>query len=224
MIKSRIAMAGGLLAVAGSAYADFTVSPTLTSDYDFRGVTQTLEDPAIQLGLNYAHESGFYAGLWGSNVDFGPGKPDVEVDLFAGFSGGDAAETFGYDVGVIYYAYPKASSLDTVELYAGLSKGWFAGKLWYSPNIASSSSSGWYVEGNATIPLPQNFSLLGHVGYTFGDASWSGPLKDTDYSAGVGYALGKFNLAAKWVDGSGALKSRNQFIFSVTTTLPWAAE
>jgi hypothetical protein len=40
----------------------------------------------------------------------------------------------------------------------------------------------------------------------------------------VGYALGKFNIAAKWVDGSGALKSRNQFIASVTTTLPWASE
>lgn len=224
MIKSRIAMAGALLATAGSAYADFTVAPTLVSDYDFRGVTQTLEDPALQLGLNYAHDSGFYAGVWGSNVDFGPGKPDVEFDFYTGFSGGDAAETFGYDVGIIYYAYPKAGVLDTVELYAGLSKGWFAGKLWYSPNIASSSSSGWYVEGNATIPLPQNFSLLGHVGYTFGDASWSGPLKDTDYALGVGYALGNFNLAAKWVDGSGALKSRNQFIFSVTTTLPWASE
>ena len=104
MIKSRIAMAGALLATAGSAYADFTVAPTLVSDYDFRGVTQTLEDPALQLGLNYAHDSGFYAGLWGSNVDFGPGKPDVEVDAFVGFAGGDAAETFGYDVGIVYYA------------------------------------------------------------------------------------------------------------------------
>lgn len=224
MIKSRIAMAGGLLAVAGSAYADFSVTPTLTSDYDFRGVTQTLEDPAIQLGLNYNHESGFYAGLWGSNVDFGPGKPNIEIDAFAGFAGGDAAETFGYDLGMYYYAYPGASDLNTVELYAGVSKGWFSAKLWYSPDVASSSSSGWYVEGNTTIPLPQNFSLLGHLGYTFGNASWSGPLKDTDYSVGVGYTLGKFNIAAKWVDGSGALKARNQFLASVSTTLPWASE
>jgi uncharacterized protein (TIGR02001 family) len=224
MIKSRIAVAGALLAVAGAANAGFSVTPTIASDYDFRGVTQTLEDPAFQLGLNYNHESGFYAGVWGSNVDFGAGKPDIEVDLFTGFAGGDAAETFGYDLGIIYYAYPSASSLDTIEMYAGISKGWLAGKLWYSPNIASSSSSGWYVEGNATIPLPQNFSLLGHLGYTFGDASWSGPLKDTDYSLGVGYAAGKFNLAAKWVDGDGALKGRNQVVVTVSTTLPWASE
>jgi uncharacterized protein (TIGR02001 family) len=225
MIKSRIAMAGALLAVAGAAHADFTVTPTVTSDYDFRGVTQTQEDPTFQLGLNYAAENGFYAGLWGSNVDFGAGDPNVEIDAFVGFAGGDAAETFGYDLGLIYYAYPGASSLDTFELYAGISKSWFSGKLWYSPNIASSSDDGFYVEGNATVPLPNNFSLLGHIGYTFGDASWSGPLKDTDYSVGVGYAAGgKVNLSVKYVDGSGALKQRDQFIFTVTTTLPWASE
>ncbi len=224
MIKSRIAMAGALLAVAGAAQAEFTVAPTLASDYDFRGVSQTGEDPALQLGLNYAHDSGFYAGLWGSNVDFGTPKPDVEIDLYAGYSGGDAEESFGYDVGAVLYAYPSASEGNTIELYAGLSKGWFAGKLWYSPDVASTSSSGWYVEGNATIPLPQNLSLLGHLGYSFGDESVSTVRKETDYSLGVGYALGNFNLAAKWVDGSGALKSRNQFIFSVTTTLPWASE
>ncbi|MFO1504557.1 MAG: TorF family putative porin [Steroidobacteraceae bacterium] len=224
MIKSRIAMAGALLAVAGSAYADFTVTPTVVSDYDFRGVTQTLEDPAFQLGLNYNHESGFYAGVWGSNVDFGPGKPNVEVDLFTGFSGGDAAETVGYDVGVIYYAYPSASSIDSIEIYGGLSKGWLSGKLWYSPNIASTGDSGWYIEGNATVPLPHNFSLLGHAGYTWGDASWSGPLKDVDYSLGVGYTAGNFSLSVKWVDGDGALKGRNQVVGSISTTLPWKAE
>jgi uncharacterized protein (TIGR02001 family) len=224
MIKSRIAMAGALLAVAGAAHADFTVTPTLTSDYDFRGVTQTDEDPAFQLGLTYTAESGFYVGLWGSNIDFAGVDADVEVDAFLGFAGGDAAETFGYDLGLIYYAYPGESSLDTFEVYAGISKGWVSGKLWYSPDIASSDLDGFYVEANATIPLPNNFSLLGHAGYTFGDASWSGPLKDLDYSVGVGYAAGKVNLSAKYVDGSGVLKQRDQFIFTVTTTLPWASE
>lgn len=225
MIKSRIALAGGLLAVAGAANAaGFTVTPTVTSDYDFRGVTQTLEDPAFQLGVNYAHDSGFYAGVWGSNVDFGPGDPSMELDLFTGFSGGDAAESFGYDLGVIYYAYPGASSLDTFELYAGISKSVFSAKLWYSPDIASTSDDGFYVEGNVTYPLPKNFSLLGHIGYTFGDASWSGPLEETDYSVGVGYAFKNLNMSVKYVDGSGALKDRDMTIFTISTTLPWASE
>jgi hypothetical protein len=42
---------------------------TLTSDYIWRGVSQTTGDPALQGGVAYSHENGFYAGVWGSNVD-----------------------------------------------------------------------------------------------------------------------------------------------------------
>lgn len=224
MIKSRIALAGGLLAVAGAAQAGFTVSPAVTSDYDFRGVSQTLEDPAFQLGVNYGHDNGFYAGVWGSNVDFGSPDPDVEIDLYTGFAGGDAAETFGYDVGVVYYMYPNASSGDTFELYAGISKSIFSAKLWYSPNVASSSNDGFYVEGNIAYPLPANFTLKGHIGYSFGDAAVSSAVEETDYSIGVDYTFKNLVLGVKYVDGSGVLSNRDMTIFTVSTTLPWASE
>jgi uncharacterized protein (TIGR02001 family) len=222
MIKSRIAVAGALLAVAGAANAGFTVTPTITSDYDFRGVTQTDTDPAFQLGSTYTHESGFYIGAWGSNVDFGPGNPDLEIDVFTGFAGGDATETFGYDIGANYYTYPNAGTLNSVEIYAGISKGYFSGKVWYSPDIASTKDSGTYLEGNVAFPLPEGFSLLGHVGHTFGKATLSG-YKATDYSAGVAKAFGNISVSVKYVDGSeDAFDSR--VIASITTTLPWASE
>ena len=72
MINSRIAVAGALFAIAGAANAGISVTPTLTSDYDFRGITQTNNDPAFQLGVTYTGDGGFYMGLWGSNVDFSP--------------------------------------------------------------------------------------------------------------------------------------------------------
>jgi uncharacterized protein (TIGR02001 family) len=223
MIKSRLFAASALLAVAGAAQADVTVTPALTNDYDFRGVTQSDKKPAFQLGANYSHESGFYAGVWGSNVDFDIPKPDFEIDLFAGFSGGDAEESFGYDVGAILYDYPGVSVLNTIELYAGLSKGWFATKLWYSPNIASTSTSGMYLEGNVTVPLPHNFSLAGHVGHTLGDVSWSGPVKATDYSIGLGLAMGNFNVSVKYADG-GRGNFDGRVIGMISTTLPWKSE
>ncbi len=101
---------GSLLAFAGIASADISVTPAVVPDYDFRGISQTKEDPAFQLGLNYNHASGFYAGLWGSNVEFGPGDPSIEVDLFAGFAGGDAKESFGYDVGAIDARIPARAT------------------------------------------------------------------------------------------------------------------
>ena len=64
--------AAGLLAATGAA-ADITGNVGLTTDYVFRGISQTDEKPAIQGGLDYAHSSGAYAGVWASNVDFNDG-------------------------------------------------------------------------------------------------------------------------------------------------------
>jgi uncharacterized protein (TIGR02001 family) len=227
MNMSRIAVAGALLAVTCTASAaGFTVTPTIATDYDFRGVSQTIVggdrndvipfEPAFQLGANYAAENGLYAGIWGSNVDFGPGDPSIELDYTVGFTGGNAEESVGYDLGATYYTYLDAGSRNTVELYAGISKGWFSGKIWFSPDYASSDDSGFYVEGNATIPLPMDFSLLGHVGLSDGDFYTS---SITDYSIGVARNFGGFSANLKFVDGTDHYDGR--FVLAVSTTLPW---
>ena len=77
MTQSRLYLATALLAFAGAAQAELTVTPAVVSDYDFRGISQTAKSPALQLGLNYATESGLYVGAWGSNLDFGSGDPKV---------------------------------------------------------------------------------------------------------------------------------------------------
>lgn len=234
MIKSRVLLAGALLAAAGAANAGVSVTPTVVSNYDFRGISQTGEeyDPAFQLGVNYAHDSGFYAGLWGSNVDFGPGDPNVEVDFIAGFAGGDAAETLGYDVGITYYTYVSASDWNFYEIYAGISKGWFAGKLWYSPEFAgvSGDTSAYYVEGNGTFPLPQDFAFVAHVGYSFGDY-WDN-VEYVDWSVGVTKTVGNWALGLKFIDGSDLsayedaefANTGSKVWASVSTTLPWTTE
>jgi uncharacterized protein (TIGR02001 family) len=232
MTQSKILLAGALLAFAGAASAEVTVTPAITTDYDFRGITQSAEDPALSLSLNYANDSGFYAGLWGSNVDFGPGDPGLEVDVFAGVTGGDAEETFGWDLGAVYYTYSGASEFNFPELYAGVSKGWFAGKLWYSYDFGGVGDGAYYVEGNGTFPVGGEFKLLAHVGYSGGsywDNAYGGGY--TDFAVGVSRSFGKFDVALKYIDGSD-LASGPSKVFStdskiwasVSTTLPWGAE
>src|SRR5678815_1493192 len=90
-----------LLALGAAAHADVTGTVTVVSDYDFRGITQTAQDPALQGSIDWTGESGFYLGAWGSNVDFGDDVDvDVEVDLYGGFRGG---EDITWDVGIVYY-------------------------------------------------------------------------------------------------------------------------
>ena len=64
---------------------------SLTSDYVFRGVSQTQNGPAIQGGIDYAHASGFYAGTWASNVDWVSlgfkNNSSMEIDLYGGYKG-----------------------------------------------------------------------------------------------------------------------------------------
>ncbi len=220
MIKSRIAAAAALFAVAGAANAGFTLTPALTTDYDFRGISQNDESETIQLGLNYSLDSGFYLGAWGSEVDFGPGSHAVwELDLMAGYAWGDAKEAFGYDVGAIWYTYPSSSTeKDVYEVYAGVSKGMFSGKVWVAPDL--NDEVGIYTEANAAIPLA-GFTFGLHLGYSFGDA-WDGA-EHIDYSVGVTKSLSHLDLNLKYVNSNDLAgpAGRNAWIGTISTTLPW---
>lgn len=95
---------------------------TLTSDYRFRGVSQTDEGMAVQGGITISHESGFYVGAWGSNLaGWGTfGGANMELDLIAGFKLPVGEGTL--DAGLTWFMYPSgADTTDFAELYARLS-------------------------------------------------------------------------------------------------------
>jgi uncharacterized protein (TIGR02001 family) len=233
MIKSRILLAGALLAVAGAASADITVTPAVVWDYDFRGVSQTAGDPALQAGITYTHASGAYVGAWASNVQFGPGDPNIEMDFFGGFAGGDATKSFAYDVGIIYYTYVSASSFDFPEIYAGITKGWFNMKLSYSWDFGGTSEDAYYLEGNGTFPIGDSgFSALAHVGWSDGNY-WDDFYGNgyVDWSVGVTKAFGHVTATVKYIDGSDLPDGGSKFFktdgkawVGFQTTLPWKSE
>jgi uncharacterized protein (TIGR02001 family) len=224
-------VAAALTLCAVAAQAEITGTVTAISDYDFRGITQTAQDPALQGSLDYSHDSGFYVGAWASNVDFGDCcDENWELDVYGGFRGGD---TLTYDVGLVYYTYPGADSINYPEIYGSLGYKWLSGKIWYSNDFGNSDESAWYYEANGTYELPANFGVSAHIGYSDGnywDEFYDGGYMD--WSVGVTYALGNFTLGLKWVDGSDleaadgtpddVLSSEARAIFSVSTTFPWA--
>lgn len=232
----RTLAALGLVTAAGAAHAEVSSTWTLTNDYDFRGFSQSAKDPAVQASLDFATDSGWYIGAWASNVDFGAGVDvDYEVDLYTGFAGG-AEDGLGYDVGIVYYAYQSDSDPNYLEAYAGLTYDWFEGKLWYSPDFGGDATPGdtsaFYIEANATIPMPNNFSIMLHAGLSSGDY-WDDINEDDviDFAVGVGYTAGNFDLGLKYVDTEtdsvvrdDVFNNEGRVVFTISTTFPWGDE
>lgn len=217
--------------MAGIANAGVSSIWTLTSDYDYRGVTQSDENPALQASFDYSHEaSGWYIGAWASNVKFPGYDGRLEVDLTTGFAG-TTEGGLDWDAGLVWYTYPtseasetKSKILDYPEIYASLGYGPFHGKIWYSNDFGGTDETGLYVDLNGTFPLPNNFSILTHVGHSSGDAI-DVLYNDSyfDYSAGIGYSAGNFELALRYVgtDIDNDLGYDDRVIFSIETTFPW---
>lgn len=226
-----------LMAAGSAAHAEVTTTFTLTNDYNWRGVTQSTKNPAIQGSVDYAHDSGFYAGAWASNVDFGDDNDaNLEVDLYLGFAGG---ETITYDVGMVWYTYPSSNgdALDFPEFHAGIGYRWAEAKVHYTSNFGGTSEQAWYYELNGAVPLPADFTLDLHAGYSDGDGIEASYGQDNyfDWSIGVSYTLlDRWNLSLKWVDGSdlevldGApgdvFTSEGTVVAAISTTFPWSKE
>jgi uncharacterized protein (TIGR02001 family) len=100
-------------------FAGVSANVSFTTDYIWRGMTQS-DGPAIQGGFDYAAESGFYAGIWGSNVNFNDGAGS-ELDYYFGY--GFEIGAVGVDLGYVAFDYPKATDLDFEEVVLGLSYG-----------------------------------------------------------------------------------------------------
>lgn len=214
---------GALLLVAQGAMAEVTATATGVSNYVFRGITQTDEDPALQLSIDWTRDL-FYASLWGSNVDFGPSSnANVEVDLVAGFAG-EIGDGWRWDVGTTWYTYPGSDDdpgtaddgSDDIydvpnywEAFVGGGYGPVDAKLWYSWDLYDSDESAWYAEVNASFPLPWELGLDLHAGYSYGDYFDSldpvlGPNADTwdlgadgaywDFSAALTRSFGHFDF------------------------------
>lgn len=146
----------------------------LTSDYVFRGTSQSDEHAALQGGLELALPTGgpeLYAGFWGSSVDFTDAT--VEVDGYAGARG--EIHGFGYDANVTYYWYPGSASnlnYDFVEIGGSLS--YDAGfaiptiGVQYSPDFFGDSDQAWYGYAGVEVPvpgLPLPLTLTAQVGH-----------------------------------------------------------
>ncbi|WP_309089746.1 TorF family putative porin [Phenylobacterium sp.] len=195
-LKVSLLAAAGTLAFSGVAHAQDEGPVSLSfnvgaaTEYVFRGVSQTDEDPQVFGGVDATLGSIGYAGVWASNVDFGD-STDFEYDLYAGVR--PTLGAVSLDLGVIYYGYadqPSGANWDYWEgkVAASVPAGpaTLGAAVYYSPEFTGDTGDAWYYEVNATYPIPQTkFSISGALGHqTIADAG-----DYTTWNLGVGFAL-----------------------------------
>lgn len=222
----RWLLAAALLACAPSALAQAAVAaeadatvetPTwnlrggasLLSDYVWRGVSQTQQNPALQAEINLEHRSGLYAGLWASSIDFTASGEDndgirYELDGYLGWAG-ELRPGLDLDVVLTRAAYPGARrgfDYDYTELEASLGFGghYHAG-LAYSPDIFGLGGKGYYWTLGGEWPLGESgFGLKAQVGhYDLQDAAGD---SYNDYLLAVTREFGAFNAQLQYTDTS----------------------
>ena len=178
------------MSINASAYAEegpFSANVSLTSNYLYRGISQSGGKPAMQGGFDYTHSSGFYAGAWGSSISWlgdtytasggtaGANNAGLELDTYFGFKNSFATD-FNYDVGFLRYNYPGsypatfapgAAKANTDEIYGSIGYKWISLKYSYS--------------------LGNTFGVADARGTDYIDLSANYPIEDTGITLGAHY-------------------------------------
>lgn len=187
--RSHPATIAVALVFASPAFAgEVTGNAALTTDYVWRGSSQTLEKPAAQAGVKFAAQTGFYASAWGSNVKFAPAlSASSEFDLAVGWSGKAGADWI-IDVNVLRYVYPGTTvNLDWNEVNASATwrdRAWVS--VGHSTHAMATGARGTYLNGGVRIPAGETLRFeIGAGHYAMADAL-------PDYSHAWGIAIWAF--------------------------------
>ncbi len=157
---------------SGLSAGNLGAQVTLATDYVFRGVSQTLEDPAIQGGFDFRHDSGFFAGVWASNVDFPSNtqrenRRDLELDTYLGYRRELADDWTGYAT-LVRYSYPGSDAqfdYDYTELSLALQfRDRLSGSATYTDDALGFGKAAFAFELVAQFPLPGRMNLVSGIG------------------------------------------------------------
>ncbi len=180
----------------------------LTNNYVFRGISQTREEPAVQGGLAYTFDSKIHLNIWGSNVNFESPTGQtatLETDETIGY--GNTIKDFTYDISIVRYQYPRASTASYFEGLGTLSYRFLTFLIGYSSNVFGSHGPGTYTNLGVHFEIPakyvyfEDITLSGSVGHYNLDKNAGTNYED--YNVQIAKALSdKYTISLAWIDTS----------------------
>jgi uncharacterized protein (TIGR02001 family) len=232
------------------AWGPFSAGVSLTSDYRFRGVSQSDRDGAIQGWVQYDHASGFYGNIWASSIDFNDAgffttdDSSVEVDFTLGYNH-SFSEQLSAGIKGVYYWYADADYLPAVNDYDyfeligtvgyDFGKASVSGELAWSPDYFGETGDSFSLKGGVSVPLLESFAFMGplsasgNIGYQWiDDNALYGTPDYLYYDLGLTAEWEIFAIDLRWVGTdlskgecfAGADWCEDGVVLSVTANLP----
>jgi uncharacterized protein (TIGR02001 family) len=208
VLRWVLAIATGLITT--TSIAQVSASASLVSDYRFRGVSLSFGRAAAQLDLSYDHDSGWYAGAFGSNAQFDPDRLEAQLTGYAGYSR-RVGDGLSVDAGAGYSTFSGGDGYNYAELHAGFTANGFSGRLYFSPNYFGVGTRTVYAELNGSHRLGSVIKLIGHAGalqaVTGASGENGGWRPHVDLLAGIEFQVRTFRLQVSRVvnDGTSAV-------------------
>ncbi|HEY0586027.1 MAG TPA: TorF family putative porin [Pseudoduganella sp.] len=204
---AMVSLGTGMAQAADAAPAakpdnEISFNAAVTSDYRYRGYSQSRLKPALQGGADWVNNpTGFYAGTWASTIKWvkdSGGDASVEVDVYGG-KRGEIASGLSYDVGFLAYIYPSNElpvNANTREIYGQLSYG--PASLKYSHSLSNlfgfaDSKHSTYVDANFNQEVYEGIVLNLHLGHQ--KVKNNGAYSYTDWKVGATKDLGVATVA-----------------------------
>lgn len=176
------------------ASANWQGNITLSSDYLFNGVSQTLNRPALQAGLTYSFNQGVYAGVWTSNVDYDEGT-ERELDGYIGYYW-SSTDDFSIDVMFSQYTYHGrgySSELNFPEISLKLAYGDWGFNSWYTWDYFGFGGEHTVFQLSRNIKLSDNWTLFAAV-----DTSITGDKTAWSWEGKSSFWHGQVMLQTQW--------------------------
>jgi uncharacterized protein (TIGR02001 family) len=234
--SAALAVSGVAATPASAQIAGLSANAAVTTNYIFRGISQSGGNIAVQAGVDYAVPgTGFAIGAWASSIDFGNATfgddTAAEIDLYGSYTLA-ITDALGLVVGGITYNYPSAPTgvnYNWYEIYGGLSYNFgvaaINGRVYYSPDYVNLSTSQIYFTGGVSAPVLPWLTLNANIGYSTFDHAVPPIIEDyMDWNVSAVATFGNFSFTAGYTDTdlsgiyevtSGPFETDGQFYFMV---------
>ena len=203
------------LICADAAADQLSGSLSVVSDYRYRGVSLSDNDPAAQGSINYDDARGFYAGAFVSTARFAfQSSSELQAIGFFGYAWRLPSGVSG-DVGADYVLFTRTHDYAYPEVYLGFASGIWSGRLYFAPRYYVRDGNAIYGEVNAAQPLSDRLRVIVHGGVLWSKSDnpydGSGERATFDARVGLGIDLDRFSVELSWV---GLSNTRSAYPFT----------